>query len=37
MLGTWVEREAAMMQVQVLLLGFETDVYGPPDFCMVYW
>ena len=37
MLGTWVEREAAEVQAQILLLGFTTDVYAPPDYCMLFW
>ena len=37
MLATWVEREAAAMQAQALLLGFTTELYAPPDYCMVFW
>ena len=25
------------MQAHTLLLGFETDIYAPPDYCMVFW
>ena len=37
LLGTWVERESALVQSQILLLGFETEVYAPPDYFMLYW
>ena len=37
MLAAWVERDAAEVQVHTLLLGFETDVYAPPDYCMIFW
>ncbi|KAK9805435.1 hypothetical protein WJX73_006479 [Symbiochloris irregularis] len=37
LLGAWVERESAALQAQILLLGFDTQVYAAPDFCMVYW
>lgn len=32
-----MEREAAEVQAQILLLGFETEVYAPPDYLMIYW
>lgn len=36
-MGTWVERGAAAVQLQDLLLGFQLRLFAPHELCMIYW